>query len=317
MKITLEYMTEIIRDMPYDLRAEVVLAELLEQGIEQDAVLVGSMGLFKRNFSRDIEKVSLMDWNKRRQSALVTLNREGMYDALPQVVTHGTAQKRPPGFKSASDMVLEVSQRRHEQKAARKFFLPFESEFYHQLISLEITERNILKGFLGTSRYTGLMNKFWQLPVILSARQKAVFIYLIPIIHKAVGDLKITGSCYEAMLEVPVSMAYKIRSELMPVETNDNDDAEHILGVNFVCGNKLLISEPYCEISLGPMSAEQHEDYLPWGKGRGIVDFMNGYFFPFDANHALKILGGDEVIEFELCHPHLRLGFTSALPVIN
>ena len=212
-------------------------------------------------------------------------------------------------------MVDEVKERRKEEDAARKFFLPFENEFYHQSIQLEIEEQNILKGYLNSSRYTALLNKFWQLPEILDTRQKATFIYLVPVIHKAVGNLAFTKLCYEAMLDVEVN--FKMKSGLEQRIENPfafNDDKLK-LGVNFVCGNKYYNSKQHLEIEIGPLNNQQLTEYLPGEKGRSVIEFLNEYYLPLDIENKLKIVSDFEKKEFILSGTNsaLRLGYTSYL----
>ena len=170
-----EKLYDIIKQLPYDLRAEVVLADLIERGLNRDVFLVSSKGLFKRRFSRDIEQVSNLDAGRKEKFTVAEVNREGIYDTLPQAITHSVKHSKRPGLKTSVEMVSEIKDRRAEEQAARQFFLPFENEFHQQCIELEIAERNILKGFMSNSKYTKLMNEFWQLPSILDERQKSGF----------------------------------------------------------------------------------------------------------------------------------------------
>src|SRR3954468_21255391 len=95
----------IIKSLPYDLRAEVVIASLIEGGITRDTIVISSKSLFRRTFSRDIENISVTDVNYRQQYVLAEVNREGMYDALPQALTHG-ARTYKKGIKSADEMIV-------------------------------------------------------------------------------------------------------------------------------------------------------------------------------------------------------------------
>lgn len=81
-----------------DLREEVVVADLIESGQHPDTVIVHLLGAFKRKFSRDIERIETSDeWQNRQEQLLLFLNRNGLYDHLPQGLMHQPlpSKKRP------------------------------------------------------------------------------------------------------------------------------------------------------------------------------------------------------------------------------
>ncbi len=307
-----EKMAGIVKTLPYNLRAELVIANLIEHGIAQDDIVISSKSLFRRTFSRDIENISVTDVNDRQQYVVAEVNREGMYDALPQALTH-SARTYKKGIKSAEEMIAEVKERHKEEDAARKFFLPFENELHHQCVNLELEERSIINGFLCNSRYTDLWSEFWQLPAILNDRQKAILIYLVPVIYKAAGNLRLVKLCYEAILEIPINIICKNGFRKNVTNSFSCGDDYLRLGVNFVCGDNFYNHAPYLEIVCGPLNNTLLQDYLPEGSGRDVISFLNSYFLPFDSEARIEILTGGDKGEYILDSDALRLGYTSYL----
>ncbi|MEP7111314.1 MAG: type VI secretion system baseplate subunit TssG [Ferruginibacter sp.] len=310
MEDFIEHISNVVSELPYDLRAEVVIADLIQRGVIADDMIVSPIGLFKRRFSRDIAHISIKETDSGQKYTRVEINREGIYDSIPQALSHAAKLSKTGGLKSPKEMVDEVNQVRKEKEAARKFFLPIENEFYHQRIQLETEEQNILKGYLDSSIGTALMNKFWQLPEILDTRQKATFIYLIPTIHRAVGNLGLTKLCYEAVLNIEVN--FQINKALEQTVSNQFElgAGKLKLGMNFVCGSKFYNHSSCVEIIVRPLNEIQLSEYLPGEKGTGIIEFLNGYYLPFDLETKLKIDSDLKNKEFVLSavDSNLRLG---------
>ena len=302
------YLFDVIKKLPFDLRAEVVLANLIENGLNQDVILVSSNGLFKRKFSRDLENLSAFDGSKKKKYLVAGVNREGIYDSLPQALTH-QGRRAKKTTKAGKEMAGESKERREEEKAAKRFFQPFETEFFQQRIEVEMAERAILNGFMRNSRYTMLMNEFWQLPPILSEWQKVVFIYLVPVIYKAAGDLALAKACYEAILNVEVNFKVKYGLEQVVPQSGGASNGGLMLGINFVCGKEFYDDSAYYEIAIGPLSGEQLPSYLPGGPGIEVVNFLNSFFLPFDVESRFKITTAPTADGFILGDPQSTLAY--------
>ena len=116
----LEQHLDYLKRLPVDIRAEVVLADLIEYGLNPDDLVMYSMGLSKRTFHRDIESVELLKAIGDRSTKLnVELNREGIYDALPEGLFHQPTNRKPNkvrkkplpkfGYKKGKKKLLESS----------------------------------------------------------------------------------------------------------------------------------------------------------------------------------------------------------------
>lgn len=294
-----ENINKIINELPYDLRAEVVTNAFIDAGIDADEIIISPKSSFTRKYHRDIEQVSLSDQDSiKEQYILVEINREGMYDALPEVLVHPQRPNKK-GNKDANDMAAEVKQRRIEEKAARKFFLPFENEFYHQRVKLEGYEQAILNEFANNFADSSSLINFWKLPDFLDTRQKLIFIYLIPVINKITGNFKLIKSCYEAILNVDVSFTIEQGFEQTINHTSLPGLKEFRLGINFVCGDKFLNHIPRLKIKIS-LNKKQFYDFFPDQKGYKIIEFLNAYYLPFDLENDIQINLKNSVPEFRL-----------------
>ena len=159
-----------VDNLSFDIRAEVLIAELLEQAaIPRDKAILKAKGIHARPFSRDVLEVELFEDDRMRRDAIFFhVAREGLYDALPEGIFH-----TPKTQRNATEMVDEIKKQNQQREDARTFFLPIEEEFNRQRILVEQEERKTIGGFSDYKRFDrhfqqGLIVSFWKLTKELS-----------------------------------------------------------------------------------------------------------------------------------------------------
>lgn len=124
------------------LRAEAFCAALLDNGLYFDNLTIEFAGSFRRTYRNDIDKVLIENEDQRNDRISLILNRDGIYDKLPEGLFH---QSLGSGRTAAlKDMIGEHRRYREEEKAARKFFQPIQQEIFRFAVMAEQEERNIL-----------------------------------------------------------------------------------------------------------------------------------------------------------------------------
>jgi hypothetical protein len=303
---------ELITTLAPDIRAEAMLAVLLEKGtIDLDHIVVQTKGVFKRPFSKDVLGVELRGKKSGNKETLyIDISREGLYDMLPEGLFHQTVTKT---FKTTQDSVEEFRQHRREEKEARNFFLPLEQEFYRLRMLLELEERKALFAFTDPS-HQGLFTRFWGKQPVLNQQQSAIFFFLLPLFYHIVGNLPLTALCFEAILGQPVSLKW-----VDPLPQTAGDYLVPLgklnLGVNFVLGNTWSDEFPALVVSVGPLRKKALLDYLPGGKAHTVLALLYSYFLPVEVEPLTKVLAkkADEPIMLTDTMYAGRLGYTSAI----
>src|SRR5262245_2843800 len=130
----------ILADLPFDFKASVVAAELSGNGISADTFFFRNRSSFRRPVARDIEDIYWSNGEGRDQRLIFDLNREGIYDMLPEAVIH-----QPGGRKKTGDATKLGNELRKEERDARNFFSPLENEFHVRALTLDLIERELLK----------------------------------------------------------------------------------------------------------------------------------------------------------------------------
>jgi hypothetical protein len=307
-----EEILDIIKQIHVDFRAEVILAEFQKMGLDDEDYIVSPVSLFERRFSKDIKSVGIEENKSGLRYLNFKLNREGIYDTLPQALIHSSLTRKGKSKKNVKDMVDEIKLRRHEENAARKFFSPFENEFYKYRVKLEREERRLLHAYQNNVSYTDKVDFFWNLPKIMNAKEKSTLLFLLPILHRIIGDLNKIEACYKSILGVPVSLK---RAAPLSTAVNLQPVEALILGVNFITGQQIIDGSPVIEVSLGPLSDDKIKDFLPGSRGRKVIDTLNNYFMPLEADIVIKTIADRNIEHFVLNKSNAqgRIGITSRL----
>jgi hypothetical protein len=305
------WIEEIISRLPVDIRAEVIIADLIELGLNQDDVVVRPEGLGKRSFSYDVLGAKWIENKSERELLHIKIAREAIYDALPEGLFHQPNSKKP--FRTTQEMIDEVRSGKEEEGNARMFFAPYEQEFYRQRITIENQERKTLSQLKENSK-SDLFISFWQLNNSFNDRQLSVMLNLLPLTHKIAGDFDYTAQCFENVLETKVQIVetHPITRQLEVSKMNGLGKSS--LGVDMVLGNKFNDGDPAVEIIIGPLNNNNVLDFIPGGKNLPVIDIMIDYFIPVETDVKTKIIVDEKSFDFTFNKQveSTRLGFNTA-----
>jgi hypothetical protein len=286
--MSLETLQNILKAIPFDLRAEVVIADLAKNGFDVDDLFVRPVGIFKRKFGKDISKIEQIE-NKHGANYLVlNVNREGLYDVLPQTLFHNPARKPKP-FKSATEMVKEVRERIKEEQNARDFFFAYEIEFFKQRISVEWHEQNALDTITYSMNDETFLN-YWELPSYFNSRQKGILFYLLPVFHNIRGRLGIMQETYKTILMNDVIIRnIGLNSENLEFFHPHNILGDTRLSIKSILGSRADAIFDTIQVEIINLPAEKIFEYLPGGINRRVIKHLNSLFMPLHAETHLKI----------------------------
>lgn len=277
---------ETLNHLPIDLRAEVVFADMLDDGISLDDLIINPVGLFKRPFGRDISRV---DWEEAQHTVQrwlrIDLNRSGLYDILPEGVFHQPTSNDTSASKESTLREMAIQQEREQQ--ARRFFLPIEQEFFRQRVRIEQEQRALLTGD-DSALSDDTLRWFWELPDFLTSTQRMRLLYLLPMMHQLAGDLPRMEACFGQLLNERVRLHLKSPvSDYLLVDTPTLGRWQ--LGANSVFDGWLNDGEPVLHITIYIDQLERLTDYLPGGVSQKLVNWLAGYLVPLDTNTHLEL----------------------------
>jgi len=244
----------------FDLRAEVI-AGLVKSKVKNTSVFVKKLGIFKRNYSRDVEEIQ----KETENQFVIKVNRESFYDMLPEDLFHFEEPQ-----KKELDFPAKTKKRREQENNARKFFAPFENQFFEIQTNLELIERQTFESAINED----LMHTFFEKQEVfemLSPIQKAKLNFFFPLAHKFRGKVDFIEFMFCSIFQRDITCSTKRK------QTNAYCDfhayvGESILGVDSIVEDYLTESTEVCQITINNL---KHDEVLQ--------------FMPEEINHSLII----------------------------
>jgi type VI secretion system protein ImpH len=267
-----------------DFKAVTLAAELIEQGdIAADSVVILPLGAKKRAYAKEISSIN--NYNsvyRNRQMLAININREGLYDMLPEGLFHQSPASSIMITEEA--MIKDIVTRREEEKQARSFFAPFETELYHIRTVVELYESRLDK----KSDYDELVNIFlkeWREFKCFTNQQMVILMHVLPVIHEQRNNLTFISNVLSIMFKGDFELRYEIKNAV--TSTNETEHlatklGAGILGVNFIAG-QLFEPEEELIMTIGPVTASQMLNYLPGTRNAEALNVLLSYFIPLQT----------------------------------
>jgi len=287
---SLTELVDAINDLKYDIKAEVIIADLLESGVNPADIFIQYDSTFKRRYTNDVAEAHVKELNNRQDILLVHVTRDGLYDSLPEGLFHEQSAKP---VTSGQEMAKESKKQKIEEKEARTFFMPFENELFYQNIKLELEERQILQRY-GENLFDDIYPEFWNLDRSLPQKYISRLVLLLHFVYRIVGNMEMTAKALEIITEE------KVKINVLPSEqiglSNGLDHGskpfalgEGSLGKDFVCGDSGVEDFPKVEFVFGPLRNTSIIDYLGNGKMTRFLEVFCSYFIPMEMDWTKRV----------------------------
>lgn len=278
----LEEVMDHVNALPYDVRAEVVVGELLDNHVREEEVVVQLQNVFTRAFTADITQVKLDDSQPYQPFISLLLSRDGIYDRLPQGVFHEFSQEPSSRQSGVAAMVARYKKQQQQQQQARRFFQPLENEFFLQRVYLEQREKHLLFDVFGKDA-DQLFHQFWELPPALPTAAANRLVKLLPNMHRIAGNISLVKGCLEQVLEETVSISRNREPQMVRMD-NNAALGECSLGIDAMVGETCYTDMPVVNVTIGPVKRRRIYDYLPWQPYGRLLQTCYGYLFPADVS---------------------------------
>lgn len=309
-KKSLEDLAEEINSISYDIRAEIIVNELIESSaLASDEIVISNAGQFSRSYRSDVLGALVQDDNYSKQDCLtLNLSRDSMYDALPEGFVHSLKENNTD--KSVRQMIKEHKYQKKQENEARNFFTPFENEIFHYRTKIESVERDFLYKLNG-SKPLEFFYDFWGLPHDYPSVLVSKFIQLLPYTYKIVGDIDLSCKCLASIIEEKVQYSITSSKEYSD-EREQISLGENRLGVDFICGNNYMDYSLNVTIEIGPLINKSFENYIHDGKIKAFITCFYEHFFPMEAEVKTILLLNQETEEFNF-NKQPVLGYTTRI----
>ena len=306
----IELLEQQLKNGSADIKAEPKLTLAIEAGLGVEDFIVSPSKRFIREFSRDVISADLKEISSNLLLLQVLLSRAGIFDQLPEGLFFRPNQRR---IHTVAEMAADYKANKKHEDKIRKFFIPFEHDFFLQRIAIEQEESRLLEGL-----HSGNLNEyfiaFWNLPGSIPKQFLSPLILLLPHAYKIAGDMDLTAESLELILNEKVKLVMReagienAESVLPPVL------GEGLLGLDMVCGESFLENNPTVEIQIGPLENSLVTDYLEHGNRFTLLETFTRFFIPAGVDSSITINVKVEKQHMTIKHgSEPVLGYTSYL----
>jgi hypothetical protein len=239
----------------------------------------------------------------------VFLHREGFYDFLPEGFFHTSTRKY---FKDHHETIAEFRKHKEEEKNARQFFMPLEQEFYKHYINKEIFEQE----FYFTPETIREFIDFYNLKDLdLNIYQKATLFFVMPYVSIIAGNLSLTETCFEIILQEKVQFKTQFSPIVKTYIEKDPDLNSVILGKNSTLGHDVVDGNPQLLIEIGPLIKSDSLLSFVFGPDRKLIDWLVALFIQADLSTCVRILLNKQDESFVIGEENFesRLNYSTSL----
>ncbi len=306
----IERYKELLRNYPLDLRLEVILGELLSDGISFDDIEIATNSVFARSYHYDIEKVEETEYPTTRKKRLRFLvNRDGLYDSLPEDLMHQPTSEQ---ITNKERVIAEIKVQEAREKEARKFFLPYEQEYYRLRVKLELEERKFMFANSGQMN-SEVLSMLWNFPAFLDEQEKAKLGLLMPVLHEVIGDKELGSYLVTHITNDDVEITEGHLPNVLFADAPSLNNTQ--LGNEFVLGGEYSFTEPQVLWKIKVEGMQNLTQYMPGGRKALVHEYLGNLIMPLEdeINFYLDISSAKEGFVLNEETSSARLGFVTYL----
>ena len=269
-----------------DFLAEVILAALIEQGVDYGDIQIVRRGEQRAGIGKDIDGAELLykPDNETSDYLKVYVNRRGLFDILPEGLFFNGRQLPVEDMET---MVQRVRESRSQEKKIRKFFSLYENEIDQTKVEMQLLERRVDNKNIYPD-FAGIFTTYWPLVRLLSLPQATLFMKMVPILHRIRGHERNISKAMTLILGLPVRI-----EPVINVQTGRHTGklGNMRIGENAVLGGSYRDGLYDAAMVIEDIPQERIPEFLEGGKGRKIVGELTDMLFPADMKVGVKFKG--------------------------
>jgi hypothetical protein len=278
---------KVIARTGFDIRSEFLLWLLLEEDLSLDEILIVFKGQHSRQWSKDLYDYSVNEFESGENGLLLSVNRDGIYDSLPEGLFHGVPDTDISG---GEDMAKDSIKQKRIEKEARSFFMAFETEIFFQAATI-VNKGHLLEERIHLNLVEGIIDDFWQTGVKLPKGIGKRLNTVIPFANTITGNIELTAACLSYVINEDVSVSYsneKFESKRLSQGLEAKVGAFR-LGVDSICGSLDVSFFDSYMVELGPIRNSGVEVFLPNGIMDKTLSVLYRFFFPAQVEILIKL----------------------------
>ncbi len=205
---------------------------------------------------------------------------------------------------SGKGMASDSRKDRKLEGETRRFFLPFENEFFYQRIQMELNERSILRKLCDNNLDEFFLD-FWKLDRSLPEELIVRLSAMLPFVREIAGDFEMTSSCLGVIIGEDVTHTIHFNSGHYPGPFTGTTGSgaqlgSTILGTDLITEGHQLESCKLIRFSIGPLKKTGIEPYLNNGEITRFISCFCSFFLPAEMDYEFVVTIPEEYQEFAL-----------------
>ncbi|WP_157558048.1 hypothetical protein [Niabella aurantiaca] len=268
-------------------RAEAICAGLVELGVELEKIVVNPKGGFRKSFSND---VSEMVATKTDCTFEMVVNRDGIYDKLPEGLFHQTRGNSK--VRTVQDAVEEHKRFKEEERRARSFFAPLEQLLFRYQVFVEAEERDALFHLQSGMRDRSWF-RFWNFNETLPEEEAGRMVQLMPYLHFIKGDPLSTAAALSHILNKKVLLKEETRKSTRSLQGAASLSGS-FMGTNGVLGQNTEELFHYWIFTIEGKSNLEMQPFIPQPNKTTILQKFEDLFIPFEIDAQFEFEIQDE-----------------------
>ena len=271
-----------------DYRVEAVAANILKFYNEDANIVIKRIGLNDRAYLKDIKGISTYLHDLNEEDVIIETYREGIYDYMPEGIFH------PPSLgissKNVDSVVREMRKQKLVEEDARKFFQPFELEFFYTHVGALLKESE----FDSESKTDSLLDfaiELWPVLQKIEPESAKILVNVLPFMHEVRGNKAWIERFLSAFLKVPVEILF------IPNTIAAQDDIDGItalgnarLGITLIPMGKHMDGDRNWQINIGTIPYDELQNYVPGSTFRKLLTEIYDFFVPVSVKVYEKFI---------------------------
>lgn len=271
-----------------DYRVEAVAANILKFYNEDANIVIKRIGLNDRAYLKDIKGISTYLHDLNEEDVIIETYREGIYDYMPEGIFH------PPSLgissKNVDSVVREMRKQKLIEEDARKFFQPFELEFFYTHVGALLKESE----FDSESKTDSLLDfaiELWPVLQKIEPESAKILVNVLPFMHEVRGNKAWIERFLSAFLKVPVEILF------IPNTIAAQDDIDGItalgnarLGITLIPMGKHMDGDRNWQINIGTIPYDELQNYVPGSTFRKLLTEIYDFFVPVSVKVYEKFI---------------------------
>ena len=258
-------------------RAEAICAGLIESGVDLGKITVHVKGGFKKSFSSDVSEIVATETDC---SFEMVVNRDGIYDKLPEGLFHQT--RGNSRVRTVQDAVDEHKRFKEEERQARSFFAPIEQLLFRYQVFVEAEERDALFT-LQSGRRDPAWFRFWNFNEPLPEEEAGRMLQLMPYLQVIKGDPASTEAALGYILNKKVALRQEEHTSSIAMQ-RPATLAEMHMGINSALGQNTHELFPCWIFTIEGASSNEMQPFVKQPGKTTILQKFEDLFIPFEMD---------------------------------